>query len=211
MAQIPFIVNSSLESDPITSGLINTNKFKPIISSKTPSSSLIFPSLKASCLIADLTSVVGQKEKFQKLLESGLQFIQSNTKPFILLKPSSAEEPTESLSVANNLLFELSKVSKKTPVVTVAWSEVMAVKTIMFMLSKVEKGREGRQEDPEEQLSEVMVTARVLAALNKTGMLGESEAGRELLEETSFLGNLPSTYTRLPQQLQSYLEEDRSY
>ena len=210
MAQVPVIVNSSLESDPITSGLINTNKFNPVISPKTPTSSLIFPSLKASCLIADLTSVVGQEEKFQKLLESGLQFIQSNTKPFILLKPSSPEEPSESLTVVNNLLFELSKVSKKTPVVTVAWSEVMAVKTILFMLSKLENVP-GRQEDPEEQLSEVSVTARVLAALTKTGMLGESEAGGELLEKTSFLGNLPSIFTTLPQQLKNCLEEDRSY
>ena len=209
--KVPIIVNTSLESHPLVSGLLRTSKFRPIMTSNTPLSSLIFPSLKASCLVVDLLAF-NQSDQFSHIMESCLSFIQSNTKSFILLTPASpvaVETQSEPQSAVNNLIFELSKVSKKTPVVAVALTEVTAVRTVIFMLDKAEK----RLEEPEQELSGEEVGARVVAALSKSGILDDKEKDEawSLLEETSFLGNLPNTCSNLPHRIKSCLEENRSY
>ena len=214
----PVIVNNSLEGHPLVGGLSKISKFRPIMSGNTPQSSLIFPSLKASCLIVDLEVLVSQQDQFQTIMETCLHFISTNTRPFILLTPSDTTpgrnsfSSTDCYSSVNNLIFQLSLVSTNTPVVVQAWSEDMAVRSILYLVFKAGKG--GEMLDTTDQLpSEREVRARLISALNQSRVVEDVEDGdcQSLLDQTLFLANLPKTYSNLSHKMKSALEEDRSF
>ena len=216
----PVIVNSSLAGHPLVSALFNISKFRPIMSGNTPLSSLIFPSLKASCLILDLEELVTQQDQFQKILETCLHFISTNTRPFILLTPSSTAPGRNSFSSSsdcyssvNNLIFQLSLVSSNTPVVVQAWSEDMAVRSILYLVFKGGKEGGGMMNSTDHLPTEREVRARLISALNQSGVVKDLETGdcQSLLDQTLFLANLPNTYSKMTHHIKSALEEDRSF
>ena len=218
----PVIVNTSLEGHPLVSALFKISKFRPIMSGNTPQSSLIFPSLKASCLIVDLEELVNQQDQFQMIMETCLHFISTNTRPFILLTPSSTTPGRNSFSSSsdcyssvNNLIFQLSLVSTNTPVVVQAWSVDMAVRSILYLVFKNGKGGDGGgMMDTRDNLpTEREVRARLISALNQSRVVENLETGdcQSLLDQTLFLANLPNTYSNLSQHIKKALEEDRSF
>ena len=213
----PVIVNNSLEGHPLVLALFKISKFRPIMSGNTPQSSLIFPSLKASCLIVDLEELVNQQDQFQKIMETCLHFISTNTRPFILLTPSSTtpgrnsfSSSTEGYSSVNNLIFQLSLVSANTPVVVQAWSEDMAVRSILYLVFNAGKGGGGMMDTTDNLPTEREVRARLISALNQSRDLETGDC-QSLLDQTLFLANLPNTYSTMSQHIKTALEEDRSF
>ena len=216
----PVIVNNSLEGHPLVGGLSKISKFRPIMSGNTPQSSLIFPSLKASCLIVDLEELVNQQQdQFQNIMETCLHFISTNTRPFILLTPSSTapgrnsfSSSSDGYSSVNNLIFQLSQVSTNTPVVVQAWSQDMAVRSILYLVFKTVEV-DGMMDTTDQLLTEREVRARLISALNQSRMVEtvDSSDCQSLLDETVFLANLPNSYSNLSRQIKSALEEDRSF
>ena len=216
----PVIVNNSLEAHPLISSLFKITKFRPILSANTPQSSLIFPSLKASCLIVDLEELVNQQQdQFQNIMETCLHFISTNTRPFILLTPSSTapgrnsfSSSSDGYSSVNNLIFQLSQVSTNTPVVVQAWSQDMAVRSILYLVFKTVEV-DGMMDTTDQLLTEREVRARLISALNQSRMVEtvDSSDCQSLLDETLFLANLPNSYSNLSRQIKSALEEDRSF
>ena len=209
----PVIVNKSLEGHPLVSAVFKISKFRPIMSGNTPQSSLIFPSLKASCLIVDLEKLVTQQDQFQKIMETCLHFISTNTAPFILLTPSSStsgrnsfSSSTDCYSTMNNLIYHLSQsqICTKTPVVVQAWSQDLAVRSILYLVFKTGKAGGMMEQLP----SEGEVRARLVSALNQEL---QTEDCQSLLDPISSLANLPSTVSNLSHQMKSALVEDRSF
>ena len=209
----PVLVNNSLEGHPLVSALFKISKFRPIMSGNTPQSSRIFPSLKSSCLIVDLEVLVNQQDQFQKIMESCLHFITTNTRPFILLTPSSTSpgrdsfsSSTDGYSSVNNLIFHLSQSQgcSKTPVVVQAWSQDLAVRSILYLVFKTGKAGGMMEQLP----SEGEMRARLVSALNQEL---QTEDCQSLLDPISSLANLPSTVSNLSHQMKSALVEDRSF
>ena len=207
----PVLVNNSLEGHPLVSALFKISKFRPIMSGNTPQASLIFPSLKSSCLIVDLEVLVNQQDQFQKIMESCLHFITTNTRPFILLTPSSTSPDRDSFSSStdcyssvNNLIFHLSQSQgcSKTPVVVQAWSQDLAVRSILYLVFKSGKG--GEMTDPMDQVpNEGETRARLISVLQQDVETEDCQ--------TLSLAHLPTSYSNLSPQMKNALEEDRSF
>ena len=207
----PVLVNTSLEGHPLVSALSKIPKFRPIMSANTPQSSLIFPSLKASCLIVDLEVLVNQQDQLPKVMETCLHFISTNTAPFILLTPSfttsgrnSFSSSTDCYSTVNNLIFQLSQseVCTKTPVVVQAWSQDMAVRSILYLVFKT--GKVGEMTDTTDQVpTEGETRARLISVLQQDVETEDCQ--------TLSLAHLPNSYSNLSLQMKTALEEDRSF
>ena len=138
------IINVSVANDPVVTTLSKMTKFKPIISQSTSKSSMLFPSLKSSCLLLKVDSL----EINQKVISHCDQFLRLNTNPFILFSPAEGcqGDGSDVLFAASRLAIALEDPSlDKVPAVIPVMSEELAVKSILFMVNSP-KGKSMKNE-----------------------------------------------------------------
>ena len=137
----PMIINADIANDPLVSKLSNMKIFKTIISQSTQKSSLLFPSLKSSCLLLKVDSPAPEIQ--QKHLSQCSQFLRLNTNPFILLASTPGGDGSDVLLAANSLAVALEdQTLDKVQAVIPVLDEDIAIKTILYLVNSSKSSAE---------------------------------------------------------------------
>ena len=107
--KVPMIVHVSLSKHPLISCLSDSDsfKFKIILSDRTPIHSILFPSIRCSFLIVEVSKM--NETTMKETCES---FIRNNMDPFILVSSGYSSEPiNKPLSSIEIVLSEANKLN----------------------------------------------------------------------------------------------------
>ena len=190
----------SIEQDHYLLPLLST-QCRVVSSSSTAPSSLIFPSLRSSCLLLDCCTPVPISQHLQQCLA----FLKSNTGPFILLTPARAHH-CRSTNRCSELGLRLSLALQGEvwgALVLVASTPAMALSTILQML------------EPSPSIGQAVEAARAAIAPGMQPV--EALAGTVcrdrldsilLLTEATSLANIEATINSLPREIQSALQNN---
>ena len=139
--KVPMIVHVSLSKHPLISCLSDSDsfKFKIILSDRTPIHSILFPSIRCSFLIVEVSKM--NETTMKETCES---FIRNNMDPFILVSSGYSSEPinkplssTEIVSEANKLNIRLAaSVKNKCSIVIPIMNMEVAAQSVLFILRR---------------------------------------------------------------------------
>eukprot|EP00092_Neocalanus_flemingeri_P038311 GFUD01041707.1.p1 GENE.GFUD01041707.1~~GFUD01041707.1.p1 ORF type:complete len:207 (-),score=106.55 GFUD01041707.1:292-912(-) len=196
----PMIVNNTLTSHPLISLL--ASHFRAIQSASTPPDTLQFPSYHCSCLVLDTNQTITQA-----LLDTCLNFMSSNTNPFILLTPSipGTSSPHSVTSLSQHLTTQLVPLSMKTPLVVATWITSQALTTVVKLVQLP-------ADDLTDQLGYQMSQAGqsdLVVALTESGLCKDRVDSLLLLCQVERFNCLARGEKDIPEEVMRWLEEDQ--
>ena len=190
----------SIEQDHYLLPLLST-QCRVVSSRSTTPSSLVFPSLRSSCLLLDCCTPA----PISQHLEQCLAFLKSNTGPFILLTPAKAlhcRSPIRCSELGLKLSLALQR-EVWGALVLVAITPALALSTILQLV------------EPSTSTGQAVEAARAALLPGKKPV--EALAGTVcrdrvdsilLLTEITSLANIEASINSLPQEIQSALQNN---
>ena len=197
---LPVIVNNTLASHPLIPLL--ASHFRVILSTSTPPDTLQFPSYQCSCLVLDTNQTVTQN-----LLDNCLNFLASNTNPFVLLAPSTSEaiSPHEVSRLSHQLTTQLVPLSMKIPMVVATWTSTMAMTAVVKLVQLPVDDLSDQMRCQMEQGGQ----SDMVAALTESGLCKDRVDSLLLLCQLERFNCLARRETEIPGEVRMWLEEDQ--
>ena len=195
------IINQHLMNDTAVAKLSQLSFLKLILSQNTPSSSIIFPSLKCSFLLLDISP----DDPPESVLETCHKFIDSSTNAVIVVRSTMMFRSLANF--ANMLTIKLSRDLSSVTVIPTTHNNV--ADTIIYFASKwsQEKDEEGDEDSNDEKTGDEM-REELAEIFCEAGGINELDAA-VLASETSSLSQLEDCLSEFPHYMTSWLYKDK--